>query len=415
VLGKIVFKPRIYRNESFCRRYLPSTAHPAAHPQRYPIPKIRCFTKTKRQASSKPIEVPDHMCNLLVTGKTSLSNFLNKPHFLLQAPRRRLVAPILSVATNGQASTGSPTTSTSQQQPSTTTATAPPTSSKVTHYPGLRGDDFRHPLDQQNTQVLRLLPGMEFIARSVMSPATEQILYLENISSSIKAGPDQLPSLHKSLVHAATVLGMEVPDLYVRQNPVPNAYTLAISGKQPFIVVHTALLDLLTPEEIQAALAHELGHLKCEHGVWLTAANVLALGTVSLLPWVNRAVEEALTRWLRAAELTCDRAALLVAQDPRVVASALMKLAGGSAQLAKELNVEAFLRQARSYDEATSTSLGWFLRNAQNRALSHPLPVLRAREVDRWSTSPEFLALLSGGVKESGVRTVGAAGAAAVN
>jgi hypothetical protein len=74
---------------------------------------------------------------------------------------------------------------------------------------------------------------------------------------------------------------------------------------------------LLPPFHVvgQAVLAHELGHLKCDHGVWLTAANVLALGTVSLLPVVSSAVEEGLMRWLRAAELTCDRAALLVAQD----------------------------------------------------------------------------------------------------
>ena len=32
-------------------------------------------------------------------------------------------------------------------------------------------------------------------------------------------------------------------------------------------------------------------------------------------------------------------------QDPRVVVSALMKLAGGSPSLAKELNVDAFLQQ----------------------------------------------------------------------
>ncbi len=50
-------------------------------------------------------------------------------------------------------------------------------------------------------------------------------------------------------------------------------------------------------------------------------------------------------RWLRAAELTCDRAALLVAQDPRVVISALMKLAGGTPAFANELNVDAFLEQ----------------------------------------------------------------------
>ena len=64
----------------------------------------------------------------------------------------------------------------------------------------------------------------------------------------------------------------------------------------------------------QAVLAHELGHLKCDHGLWLTVANVLASGTVSLLPVITGMVEEALMRWLRAAELTCDRAALLVAQ-----------------------------------------------------------------------------------------------------
>lgn len=35
------------------------------------------------------------------------------------------------------------------------------------------------------------------------------------------------------------------------QNPAPNAYTLAIAGRKPFIVVHTALLELLTPAELQ--------------------------------------------------------------------------------------------------------------------------------------------------------------------
>ena len=33
---------------------------------------------------------------------------------------------------------------------------------------------------------------------------------------------------------------------------------------------------------------------------------------------IARTLEDQLFRWLRAAELTCDRAALLVAQDPKV-------------------------------------------------------------------------------------------------
>jgi hypothetical protein len=34
----------------------------------------------------------------------------------------------------------------------------------------------------------------------------------------------------------------------------------------------------------------ELGHLKCDHGLWLTIANVLASGTVSILPLISGAV-----------------------------------------------------------------------------------------------------------------------------
>jgi len=33
----------------------------------------------------------------------------------------------------------------------------------------------------------------------------------------------------------------------------------------------------MPPEEIQAVIAHELGHLKCDHGVYLTLVNLLVL------------------------------------------------------------------------------------------------------------------------------------------
>jgi hypothetical protein len=139
---------------------------------------------------------------------------------------------------------------------------------KIIKYEGISGDDFRHPLDQQNTSLLRALPGLEVVAKSIMGPVAEQVLLLENIATSIKTGESQLPSIYRLLTEAATMLQMEPPELYIKQNPIPNAYTLAIAGRKPFIVVHTSLLELLTPAELQAVLAHELGHLKCDHGLW---------------------------------------------------------------------------------------------------------------------------------------------------
>ncbi|GLJ11982.1 hypothetical protein SUGI_0181430 [Cryptomeria japonica] len=261
-------------------------------------------------------------------------------------------------------------------------------------YKNLRPDDFMHPLDKQNTALLRALPGLNEFGKMLLGPVAEQIMLLENIGTSVLVTENQLSDLHQVLVEAANLLCVEAPDLYVRQNPVPNAYTLAIGGRKPFIVVHTSIVELLTLRELQAVIAHELGHLKCDHGIWLTFANILTLGAYSV-PGLGSFIEEQLFRWLQAAELTCDRAALLVVQDPKVVISVLMKLAGGCPSLADQLNVDAFLDQARSYDAASSTPVGWYLRNAQTRQLSHPLPVLRAKEIDQWATSPQYKALLA--------------------
>jgi len=187
----------------------------------------------------------------------------------------------------------------------------------------------------------------------------------------------------------------------VKQNPVPNAYTMAMQGKKPFIVVHSALIELMTPEELQAVIAHELGHLKCEHGVWITAANII-LNLASQIPITGRLAAQSmqmmLMRWQQAAELSCDRASLLVVQDPRVVVSVIMKLTGGAASFAGEMNPDAFLRQAREFEEESSNSwIGRQLRQVNAQTLTHPLPVVRVRELDAWSRSDEYRRLLGKG------------------
>lgn len=262
---------------------------------------------------------------------------------------------------------------------------------------GLKSDHFRHPLDLQATQALKQLPGLDLMVRSLLGPLAEQFFYLENIASSILVNEKQLPHLHKLLVEACEILDLEQPQLYLRQNPVPNAYTFAMRGKQPFIMLHTALVDLLTPEEIQAVIAHELGHLKCEHSVYLTLVNLAVLAAGQLSPLgglIAQNLQSQLMQWVRCAELTCDRAALLVAQDSRIVASVLMKLTGGSPILASQLNLDAFLEQARSYETMGTDELGKVLKQLQTAQRTHPLPVLRAKEIDRWADSQEYQTLL---------------------
>ncbi|MEM6446372.1 MAG: M48 family metallopeptidase [Cyanobacteria bacterium J06642_2] len=257
---------------------------------------------------------------------------------------------------------------------------------------GLRAEHFRHPIDERATRSLQQVPGLGMVIQNLLAPTAEQVFYLDNIASSIQVSAKQLPDLHELLLEACQILDIEPPQLYVKQNPTPNAYTFAMRGKQPFVVVHTSLLDLLEPKEIQAVIAHELGHLKCNHGVYLTMANILML-SASLLPLgtlLQQSLQEQLMQWVQCAEFSCDRAALLVSQDARTVVSVLMKLCGGSPQLAKQLNVDAFLEQARTYADLDRDQWQVMLKQMQTAGRSHPVPVLRAREIDRWFRSNTY-------------------------
>jgi Zn-dependent protease with chaperone function len=271
---------------------------------------------------------------------------------------------------------------------------------------GLKADSFRHPLDLEATKTLKQIPGLDMMVRNWLGPMAEQIFYVENIASSVLVGEKQLPDLHQLLLGASKILDIEPPQLYVRQHPAPNAYTFAMRGKQPFVVIHTSLLEILASAEIQAVIAHELGHLKCDHSVYLTPVNVLVLAA-SVLPNIGTVVAQAiqtqLLEWVRCAEFTCDRAALLATQDPRVVMSVLMKLAGGSPTLSPQLNLDAFVDQARAYEDISKTEMGEMVKTARTAQLTHPVPVLRAKEIDRWSSSREYQELLQNhGVKEVG-------------
>lgn len=262
---------------------------------------------------------------------------------------------------------------------------------------GLKANNFRHPLDLQATRSLQQLPGLDLAVRSLLGPIAEQFFYVNNIASSVLVGEKQLPHLHKLLLEACEVLDLEPPQLYIQQHPAPNAYTFAMRGKQPFIVVHTSLIEMLTPEEVQAVIAHELGHLKCEHSVYLTLANLFVLAAGLLPSWgtvLAQSLQAQILEWVRCAEFTCDRAALLATQDPKLIMSVLMKLAGGSPTLAPQLNLDAFIEQARAYEAISESELGETLKSAQTAQLTHPVPVLRAKEIDRWARSREYEDLL---------------------
>jgi hypothetical protein len=186
-------------------------------------------------------------------------------------------------------------------------------------FKNLQSDMFSHPLDKTITRQLSTLPWVANAVKKSLA-TVENSFVINNLESTVLVSSKQMPLLYSSLQQACSVLNIKSPpELYVKQNPIPNAYTLAIDGRRPFIVVHTGLLDLLTPKEVEAVLGHELGHLKCEHGVWMSLLNLSAeVMDILVGRMVSVPLRMLLLQWQRAAEFTCDRAALLVVQDYKV-------------------------------------------------------------------------------------------------
>ena len=188
-----------------------------------------------------------------------------------------------------------------------------------------------------------------------------------------------------------------MPEVFVIQDPVPNAMALGL-GKKPFLVISTGMIDLTDPEELRWVVGHELGHVLSGHAVYRTMLLILLL-LAARIAWMPlgylglRAIIFGFEEWFRKSELSCDRAGLLAAQDPDAARRGLMKLAGGVRL--SEMNADAFREQAREYD-AVPDLRDSVLKILQLQGNTHPFAVVRFAELDHWVSSGRYARILGG-------------------
>lgn len=256
-------------------------------------------------------------------------------------------------------------------------------------FPGLKAADFQHPWDQTATDTLRSIPGFELLCRKLMEYGFERAYYLANTADNVKVTERMYPKLERYLEWAAKILDVEVPELYVTLDPTPNAYTY---GKtRPFIVMTSGLLDSLDDRERFYVIAHELGHIKCDHSLYtMIAQNVsvvldfIGQLTLGLGKLVGVGLELALFDWMRKSELSADRAGLLGVQDRDVAMKVFMKLAGGHKGYSAQMDHHAFLEQIRAYEDADESKLNQVYKVLLTAFRTHPFPVMRAKHLDEW-------------------------------
>ena len=266
-----------------------------------------------------------------------------------------------------------------------------------TRFPGISSRAYEHPADRSALVALRSLSGFDTVLRRLAGLFSERAIRLMFLGGSVRAGETQFRHINDMVRDSAYILDLpEVPELYVVQDPVPNA--MAIGTDHPFIVLNTGLVELLDEEELRFVVAHEVGHILSGHAVYRTMALILtSLGArLAWLPFGNIAISAilmGLNEWQRKSELSADRAGLLAGQDVDAGKRALMKMAGGGKLT--EMDAEAFRDQAREYDAAGDVRDG-LLKFLNLLTRSHPYAVVRFVELEHWATDGGYQRILSG-------------------
>ena len=151
--------------------------------------------------------------------------------------------------------------------------------------------------------------AVEASVRLFKTVGTHQLL-----GNAVKVSERQFPRIYGIVRRRATRCRSACP----RSSwSTARSSTRAPSGTNDdsFIMVHSSLVDQYTDEELLTVIGHECGHIHNSHVAYLTALHYLSYMAGMFLPWILQPAMVALRDWSSRAEITCDRAGMLVAKD----------------------------------------------------------------------------------------------------
>ncbi len=268
-----------------------------------------------------------------------------------------------------------------------------------TRFPDISPTAWEHPADRAALQALRRIPAFDLVLRKLVGMFGERSIRLSFKANAVRVTEHQYPWVHERLLRVCDTFGIETPpELYISQTPLVNAGAVGLD--EPFIVLNSSTLELLDRDQVESVIGHEVGHILSGHAVYRTMLFILLRFALTRYPLAGVAVRPVLyglLEWSRKAELSCDRAGLLATQDPDVVMSALMRIAGGSR--GEELDLDEFIAQSDEYrgdDESGGSILDGIYKMLSALGTTHPFAVVRVAELRDWIDSGEYDRILAG-------------------
>ncbi|MBI1756227.1 MAG: M48 family metallopeptidase [Fimbriimonas ginsengisoli] len=268
---------------------------------------------------------------------------------------------------------------------------------------GLPAEAFVADTDHWALNKLKKVPLLPTVVQKFYEVGLDRWLYCFNMATSVRCGPNQYKTLYEITRESSAILDMPMPEVYIGSNPFPNAFAGGV--ERPYITLRSSIVETLSDEELYHLIGHELGHIKAGHILYMSVARVLhplldLIGrrTFGLGDVASVGLLIALYEWFRQAEISADRAGLLVSQSLDLSLDTNLRMTAGPNRLSHEMNRDAFMDQARAYQEAgLAESLGKVLIFLLMSSMwTHPMPVHRAQELEQWVQAGEYDRVMRG-------------------
>ncbi|MDD1682647.1 MAG: zinc metalloprotease HtpX [Methanoregula sp.] len=165
---------------------------------------------------------------------------------------------------------------------------------------------------------------------------------------------DEYPELHRMIEKLCKDADLPLPKVAIMNSPVPNAFATGRSPRYAVVACTDSIMRLLTRDELEAVLAHELAHVKNRDILTMTMASFIAMiasmimqsfffsamfggrnreGGSWIIVWIVSVIIYAISTLLilalsRYREFAADRGSALITRNPRALISALNKISG---------------------------------------------------------------------------------------
>src|SRR3954449_9016636 len=93
---------------------------------------------------------------------------------------------------------------------------------------------------------------------------------------------EQLPRAYAAVERLTQKIGIPMPKIYVIPTESPNAFATGRNPNHASVAVTQGILQLLTDDEMEGVLAHELGHVR-NHDILISSVAATIAGAITLL------------------------------------------------------------------------------------------------------------------------------------